>query len=146
MTSNAGSEHFRKLTNPLGFLSRAAGADQVRGDIRRDMERRFPPEFLNRIDEVVVFNPLTPDDVRQIAGQYLAEVSERLAKAGKTIEVAPDALDAIVTDGYSAAFGARFLKRVIDERVKLPISARWRDGSHFHVHLEGTRVVVAPGT
>jgi ATP-dependent Clp protease ATP-binding subunit ClpA len=145
MTSNAGSEHFRKLTKPLGFQSRTAGADQVRGDIRRDMERRFAPEFLNRIDEIVVFNPLTPADVREIARHYLAEVTARLANAGKTIEIEADALAALVKDGYSVAFGARFLKRVIDERIKLPISARWRDGSHFHVRLlQGTDVIVVP--
>src|SRR5688572_5924175 len=62
--TNVGSEHCRKLTSPLGFLSGQIGADQVRGDIRREMERRFTPEFLNRIDEIAVFNPLTPGDVR----------------------------------------------------------------------------------
>jgi ATP-dependent Clp protease ATP-binding subunit ClpC len=145
MTSNVGSEHFRKLTSPLGFLSRQVGADQVRGDVRREMERRFTPEFLNRIDEIVVFNPLTPGDVRAIARQYLAEVAGRLANAGKTLQVDEDALQSIVTEGYSAAFGARFLKRVIDERIKLPISAGWRDSSHFHVRLDGGRVIVEPG-
>jgi ATP-dependent Clp protease ATP-binding subunit ClpA len=48
MTSNLGSEHFRKLTNPLGFRSRGIGIEQVRGDIRPELERRVPPEFLNR--------------------------------------------------------------------------------------------------
>ena len=59
MTSNLGSEHFRKLTNPMGFLSRNVGVDQVRSEVMRELERRFPPEFRNRIDEVVLFAPLT---------------------------------------------------------------------------------------
>ena len=67
MTSNIGSECFRKLTNPLGFLSKQVGIEQVQGEITRELERRFSPEFRNRIDEVVVFRPLTQDEVRQIA-------------------------------------------------------------------------------
>jgi ATP-dependent Clp protease ATP-binding subunit ClpC len=56
MTSNIGSEHFRKLANPLGFRSREIEIEQVQSDIRRELERRVPPEFLNRID-VVLFAP-----------------------------------------------------------------------------------------
>src|SRR4029434_9018514 len=59
MTSNAGSEHFRKLQSPLGFRSGKASMDHVQSDIDRELERRFPPEFRNRIDQVVVFEPLT---------------------------------------------------------------------------------------
>src|SRR5207302_3263242 len=131
MTSNVGSEYFRKLTSPLGFLSRAVGVEQVQSEIMRELERRFPPEFRNRIDEVVLFAPLTHDEVREIAKHYLRQVKITLAQAGKTIQVEPDALEVIVAQGYSLAFGARFLKRIIDERIKLPISTRWREGSHF---------------
>src|SRR6266567_2755330 len=70
MTSNLGSEHFRKLTSPLGFLAQQMEVDQVQADIRRELERRLSPEFRNRIDEVVVFAPLTTDDVRSIAKAY----------------------------------------------------------------------------
>ena len=55
-----------------------------------------------------------------------------------------DALELVVTKGYNVAFGARFLKRVIDEQIKLPISARWKDGSHFDVRVRDGRVVVEP--
>ena len=71
MTSNLGSEHFRKLTNPLGFLSREVGVDQVQGEVMRELERRFPPEFRNRVDEVVLFTPLARDEVTAIARHYL---------------------------------------------------------------------------
>jgi ATP-dependent Clp protease ATP-binding subunit ClpC len=144
MTSNVGSEAFRKLTSPMGFLSGQYGAQQVESEIMRELERRFPPEFRNRIDEVVLFAPLTHDEVREIAKHYLLQVKVALAKAGKTIHIADDALEAVVRQGYSLAFGARFLKRVIDERVKLPISARWKEGSHFDVRLDGETIVVAP--
>ena len=65
MTSNIGSECFRKLTNPLGFLSKQVGVEQVQGKIKRELERRFSPEFRNRIDEVVIFRPLSRDEVRR---------------------------------------------------------------------------------
>jgi ATP-dependent Clp protease ATP-binding subunit ClpA len=142
MTSNVGSDHFRKLRNPLGFLSSEMAVDQVRADIRRDVERRFSPEFLNRIDEVVLFSPLTPEEARAIAALYLSTVGTTVAAAGKTLAIDDDVLDAIVADGHSAAYGARFLKRVIDERVKLPISTRWHDTVDFHVRVEGGGVVV----
>jgi len=144
MTSNAGSEVFRKLTSPMGFLSRQVGVEQVRSEIMRELERRFPPEFRNRIDEIVLFAPLTHDEVREIAKHYLVQVKMALAKAGKTIQVDGDALELIVTQGYSMAFGARFLKRVIDERIKLPISSKWKEGSHFHVRARDGAVVVEP--
>jgi ATP-dependent Clp protease ATP-binding subunit ClpA len=144
MTSNIGSESFRKLTSPLGFLSRKVGVEQVQGEVVRELERRFPPEFRNRLDDVVLFSPLAHDEVREIAKHYLAQVKLTLAKAGKTIRVGEDALELIVTRGYSLEFGARFLKRVIDERIKLPISSRWHEGSHFEVLIQDGEVVVAP--
>jgi ATP-dependent Clp protease ATP-binding subunit ClpA len=142
MTSNLGSEHFRKVTNPLGFRSQNAGADQVDGDIRRELERRLSPEFRNRIDEAVVFSPLTRDDVREIAAGYLSGLQQTMAKAGKTLDVDDEALAMIASAGYSAAFGARFLKRTIDDQIKLPITTQWNDGSRFRVRVaQGTIAV-----
>ena len=142
MTSNLGSEHFRKLTSPLGFRSRGVEVEQVESEVRRELERRFPPEFLNRIDEVVLFAPLTHDEAREIAKHYVEQVTLTLAKSEKTIRIDDDALESIVAQGHSLAFGARFLKRVIDERIKLPISAQWRESSHFHVCVRGADIVV----
>ena len=133
MTSNLGSESFRKLTSPMGFLSRSVGIEQVQGEVLRELERRFSPEFRNRIDQVVVFSPLSRPEVRQIAQHYLAMLTATLAKAGKTLSITEAALDLLVEQGYSLAFGARFLKRVIDERIKLPISEQWKEGHHFDV-------------
>ena len=142
MTSNLGSEHFRKLTNPLGFLTSHVEMDRVRGDIAREVERRLSPEFRNRIDEVVLFSPLSIDHVRVIAGHCLSQIEEALVKAGKSLAIDDDALDLLATDGYSLAFGARFLKRVIDERVKLPITMQWKTGSHFHVRVANQAISV----
>src|SRR5919198_1543639 len=82
MTSNIGSQYFRKLTNPLGFLSGHVNVEQVQGEISRELERRFPPEFRNRIDEVVLFSPLTHDEVREISKPYFEQVKVALAKSG----------------------------------------------------------------
>jgi ATP-dependent Clp protease ATP-binding subunit ClpA len=141
MTSNVGSEHFRKLRNPLGFMSSDVAVEQVQADVRHEMERRFSPEFLNRIDEVVLFSPLSPDEARAIAAHYLSTIATTVAKAGKTITVDDGALDAIVKHGHSPAYGARFLKRIVDECVKVPISTNWH-ASRFHVTVEGGDVVV----
>jgi ATP-dependent Clp protease ATP-binding subunit ClpC len=142
MTSNLGSEHFRRLTSPLGFLSQQVGIAQIKGEIMRELERRFPPEFRNRIDEVVLFTPLALDEIREIGRHYLATIEQTLIAAGKTIRVDDDALEWLASHGYSLAYGARFLKRVIDEHVKLPISARWREGSRFHVRVKNGEVTV----
>ena len=66
-------------------MSRNVGVEQVQGEVMRELERRFSPEFRNRIDEVVLFAPLAHDEVREIAKHYLAQVTLTLAKAGKTI-------------------------------------------------------------
>jgi ATP-dependent Clp protease ATP-binding subunit ClpA len=142
MTSNVGSEHFRQLTSPMGFLSRHVGIEHVQSEVMRELERRFPPEFRNRIDEVVLFAPLTIDEVREIAKLYLAQIRAALAKADKTLRIDDDALELIVAEGYNVAFGARFLKRLIDERIKLPISARWRESTHFHVKVAGGQITI----
>ncbi len=144
MTSNLGSEHFRKLTNPLGFLAGKVSIEQVQGDVSRELERRFPPEFRNRIDEVVLFSPLSRDEVRAIATLEIQRIAVLLAKSGRTIDVDEDALEQLVREGYSLAYGARFLKRVIDDRIKLPISERWRDGVHFEVRVRDGQIVIDP--
>jgi ATP-dependent Clp protease ATP-binding subunit ClpA len=142
MTSNVGSEHFRKLQNPMGFRAGDVSMEQIQSEINRELERRFPPEFRNRIDEVVVFEPLTRDDVRQIALKYLDQIHATLRRWNKTLTVEPDALEKLVTDGYSLAYGARFLKRVIDDRIKLPLSQQWKEANSFRAFLEGDRIVI----
>ncbi|HWP98874.1 MAG TPA: ATP-dependent Clp protease ATP-binding subunit [Vicinamibacterales bacterium] len=142
MTSNLGSEHFRRLASPLGFLAAPAGLDQVRGEVMREVERRFPAEFRNRIDEIVLFAPLAQAAVRRIAELELGKLEAALARADRRLVVAPEAVEQLARDGYSPVYGARFLKRVIEERVKLPISERWHLARTFHVECRQGRIVV----
>ncbi len=100
MTSNIGSENFRKLTSPLGFLSRHVGVEQVQAEVMRELERRFPPEFRNRIDEVVLFAPLTHDEVREIARHYLAQVDGDAGQGRQdAFSISDEALERLVADG-----------------------------------------------
>jgi len=142
MTSNAGSEHFRKLQSPMGFRSGHMPVEQVQGDINRELERRFPPEFRNRIDQVVLFQPLTKDEVRDIAVKYIEKVTSALKRWNKTVTIEPAALDKLVSDGYSMAYGARFLKRVIDDKIKLPLSQQWKEANSFRAVVKDDQVVI----
>jgi ATP-dependent Clp protease ATP-binding subunit ClpA len=142
MTSNIGSECFRKLTNPLGFFSHQLGVGQIQTEILREVERRFSPEFRNRIDEVVIFQPLSKEEVRAIALQQIEKIAKALARSRKTLNVTTAALERLVEEGYSLPFGARFLKRTIDSRLKLPISQRWNEGVHFVATVADGRIEV----
>jgi len=109
----------------------------------RELERRFSPEFRNRIDEVVIFRPLTKDEVRAIALQQIEKIERSLRRSGKSLTVTPDALEQIVSEGYSLAYGARFLKRVIENRIKLPISQRWTEGQLFVADVRDGQIDVS---
>jgi ATP-dependent Clp protease ATP-binding subunit ClpC len=144
MTSNLGAEHFRRIENPFGFRTSEVGLDDVRGEVMRELERRLSPEFRNRIDDVIVFAPLTKDEVAQIAQVHLERIVATSKARGKQVEMTPEAVESIVREGYSLAYGARFLKRVIDETVKIPLSQIWSSAERFRVTVVADRVVVEP--
>ena len=133
MTSNIGAQHFRRIENPFGFRTSDVGVSDVRGEVMREVERRLTPEFRNRIDDVIVFTPLTKDEVARIARMHLDRIVATAHARGKQVVVTPEAVDAIVREGYSMTFGARFLKRVIDDRIKIPLSLAWGDADAFRV-------------
>jgi ATP-dependent Clp protease ATP-binding subunit ClpC len=142
MTSNLGSDSFKKYEKPLGFGTKTAGDFRaIKNEVMKAAEMRFSPEFRNRIDEIVVFAPLTMDEVRQIAQIYLDKTSRQMKSQGKSFETTDQALSLITEKGFSMQYGARFLKRFIDERVKLPITTMWKSGSHFIVDVEDGEVV-----
>jgi ATP-dependent Clp protease ATP-binding subunit ClpC len=146
MTSNIGAEHFRRVENPFGFRTSDAGISDVRGEVMRELERRLSPEFRNRIDDVIVFQPLAKDEVARIAKMHLDRIVATSAARGKHVEITPAAVDAIVREGYSMTFGARFLKRVIDDRVKIPLSLKWSDGHGFRVDVVNGQITVEMST
>lgn len=145
MTSNLGSENFKRYEKPLGFGQKSHGdIMQIKGEAMKAAEHRFTPEFRNRIDEIIVFAPLTMDEVREIAKLYLGKVSRNMERQGKNIEITDAALDLLTEKGYSPAYGARFLKRHIDQKVKLPITNEWKAARKFMVDVEDGEIVVTP--
>jgi ATP-dependent Clp protease ATP-binding subunit ClpC len=143
MTSNLGSESFKKYEKPLGFGQKTLGDIRaVKGEVMKAAEHRFSPEFRNRIDEIVIFSPLTMDEVRSIAMIYLNKLRRQMEKQGKDVEITDRAIDRLTEKGFSPAYGARFLKRHIDEKVKLPITTMWKGASRFLVDVEDAEVTI----
>ena len=145
MTSNLGSENFKRYEKPLGFGQKTLGdVIQIKGDVMKAAETRFSPEFRNRIDEIIIFSPLTMDEVREIAKIYLAKLQRKMESQGKLVEISDTALDLLTEKGFSPAYGARFLKRHIDQKVKLPITNEWKMGMRFVVDTKDGEIVVKP--
>src|SRR5438270_9502248 len=143
MTSNLGSENFKKYEKPLGFGTKTTSEFRVvKNEVLKAAEQRFSPEFRNRIDEIVIFSPLTMDEVKQIAQIYLEKTRRQMKSQGKSFQTTDQALALITEKGFSPTYGARFLKRHIDEKVKLPITAMWKEADAFVADMENGEVVV----
>jgi ATP-dependent Clp protease ATP-binding subunit ClpC len=125
MTSNLGTGDTGKSS--LGFISPNRSADDREQQDRVEKAERalrdtFRPEFLNRLDEVIVFEPLTQDELMEIVELMAGEERQRLEASGLTFELTEAARRAIVEEGYDPAFGARPLRRVIQRRLENPLS------------------------
>ncbi|MCL4428028.1 MAG: hypothetical protein M1276_03415, partial [Deltaproteobacteria bacterium] len=106
-------------------------------------ENFFSPEFINRIDDIVIFSPLTKEEVKKIALMHIETINKTMAEHGKEVIVTGDALDNLVESGYSTKFGARFLKRTIDDIIKVPLTLKWKEGDIFTVELVDGKIVVS---
>jgi ATP-dependent Clp protease ATP-binding subunit ClpA len=143
MTSNLGSDSFKKFEKPLGFGTKTAQEFRVvKNEVMKAAELRFSPEFRNRIDEIVVFAPLTMDEVRQIAQLYVERLARQMERQGKNLKVTEQAINLLTEKGFSGKYGARFLKRHIDEKVKLPITAMWKEAAKFLIDVAAGEVTV----
>ena len=128
MTSNLGS-HTMKAGAQLGFggfdqASSDAGdrKKKMRADVMVEVERHFRPEFLNRVDECVVFNPLTQEDLKRIVNLQLDEVRARLADHDIQIELTPAATEFLIEKGFHEDYGARPLRRSIERFIEDPLA------------------------
>jgi ATP-dependent Clp protease ATP-binding subunit ClpC len=125
MTSNLGAGQAKR---PIGFAAGETEADDDR--IRAAAKRAFLPEFLNRIDEVVVFEPLTPDQVQSIGALICAQIAERLRQErGVELEVAPELIARLATEGFDPEFGARPLKRHLRRTLERELTRAILDGT-----------------
>jgi len=129
MTSNLGSQQMKSGAK-LGFdrLSQATKPsdderrNRMRADVMIEVERYFRPEFLNRLDELVVFNPLRSEDLARIVHLQLDEVKKRLGDKGVKLELDAKSIEFLITKGYSEDYGARPLRRAIERFVEDPLA------------------------
>ncbi|OHA67127.1 MAG: ATP-dependent chaperone ClpB [Candidatus Wildermuthbacteria bacterium RIFCSPHIGHO2_02_FULL_47_12] len=123
MTSNVGSQFIAEM-NPLGFLAerKEDKKNAVQDKVMSALKEEFRPEFLNRIDEIIIFNYLGKEEIKKIVELELAKVAERLAKKGITVAISEKAKELLAEQGFDPNLGARPLRRVVQRKVLDPLS------------------------
>jgi ATP-dependent Clp protease ATP-binding subunit ClpC len=132
MTSNVGARNITEKRAKLGFASgedASGGFDGIKEAVMTELKRVFKPEFLNRIDETIVFHQLTKEDIRQISSKMLDTVKERIESIGVTLSVDDAALDALSEKGFDPIYGARPLRRAIQSAVEDAAAEKLLEGS-----------------
>ena len=121
MTSNIGARQVKDFGRGLGFetaAQKAQSSDIEKGVIQKELKKTFSPEFLNRIDDIVIFNSLEQKDIRKILDIELKDLILRIQKLGYEIEISEDAKDFLSVEGFDSKYGARPLKRAIQKHVE----------------------------
>ncbi len=152
MTSNVGAREIT-TTAPLGFSSSGATGlndDEIKTRVMSEVKRLFRPEFLNRIDEIIVFKSLTEDEIVEIVNLMVADLRDRLIEQNMTINMSDAANRLIAKEGTDLSFGARPLRRAIQRLLEDPISeqileGKWTSGSVIDVDVEDEKLVFNQG-
>jgi ATP-dependent Clp protease ATP-binding subunit ClpB len=144
MTSNIGSQLIQEITKEGG------SQEEIRNAVKESLQTRFLPEFLNRIDETIVFHPLDERHIEKIVKIQVNRLIEQAARAGVTLECTEGAVAEIARLGYDAAYGARPLKRVIQQQLQNPLarellSGRFAEGSRVRIDFAQDEFTFAPG-
>jgi ATP-dependent Clp protease ATP-binding subunit ClpC len=151
MTSNLGARDITK-GGALGFhtVDPQSSYEVMKDKVREEIERAFNPEFLNRIDDIIVFHPLTREEIGSIVHILLKEVHDRLREEELTLKVSSAAVDFLVEKGYDQKFGARPLRRAIQKYLEDPLSekilvAQFGAGAEIGVEVdpEGDRLTLS---
>ncbi|GIH66043.1 ATP-dependent chaperone ClpB [Microbispora siamensis] len=142
MTSNIGSHYLSEKVAPSGEID-----PEVREMVMAELRARFRPEFLNRIDDIVLFKPLTEGEIEQIVSLMFNDIRARLAERRMTLEVSPEAVRCIAERGFDPIYGARPLRRYIAREVETRVARALvagdvRDGATIRVGLSGGEIVV----
>src|SRR5574342_404303 len=147
MTSNLGTEYVRK-GGTLGFLQQKATDEERESHdkIEKALKGAFRPEFLNRIDEIIMFSPLSIADMERIVDLQMKEVQDRLGEYHIKVELTEAARKWLAKEGYDPAFGARPLRRAIQKYVESPLSVellggKFKDGATVLVDVENDKIV-----
>ena len=150
MTSNLGTEYVRK-GGTLGFLQKTADDDERESHdkVEKALKGAFRPEFLNRIDEIIMFSPLSLDEMAQIVALQMKEVQDRLGEYHITVELTDAARKWLAKEGYDPAFGARPLRRAIQKYIESPLSVellghKFSAGTTVLVDVENEKIVFHP--
>ena len=126
MTSNVGASKVNEMRR-LGFSGEdgtesEAEYDRMKDKISEELKAQFKPEFLNRIDEIIIFHKLAREDAAKVCDLFLSTLFERLKKRDIEISITPAAKELLLDEGYDAVYGARPLKRVIQRRIEDALS------------------------
>jgi ATP-dependent Clp protease ATP-binding subunit ClpB len=124
MTSNIGSQAIQELSGQ-------ADEKEIHNRVMDALTKHFLPEFLNRVDEVIVFHPLGREEIREIVDLQLKKLGEQLEKNGFTLEVSDEAKTLLANEGYDPAYGARPLKRVIQQRLQNALANELLAGNYI---------------
>ena len=130
MTSNVGARLITEKKQNLGFTpeSREADAEKIRDLVLGELKNTFRPEFLNRVDDIIVFNKLTDADIREIAVRMLDTLKARLKGLDMDVEFLPEAVDEIAKQGFDPVYGARPLRRAIQTKIEDKLSEQILEG------------------
>jgi ATP-dependent Clp protease ATP-binding subunit ClpC len=125
MTSNVGAKDIAK-NKSLGFTAPDFNAsfERMAEKVKEELQHVFNPEFLNRVDDIIVFHPLQRDHIRSIVSILLQEVRKRLSEEELSVRLSESATDFLVKHGYDEQYGARPLKRAIQRYIEDPLSER----------------------
>ncbi len=145
LTSNLGSSLIQQGIDENGHL-----LPETRSQVESLLKTQFKPEFLNRLDETIVYTPLTRDQIVKIMHLMIADLTRRMAERRLTVQLTPEVEKYIVDNGYDSAYGARPLKRFIQRALETPIAKLLirepvPDGSVLRATLEGDEIVVHVG-
>jgi len=129
MTSNVGTQ-FAHQDGSLGFLRSTEGPDvaETHRQIERELKNTFRPEFLNRVDEIIIFSNLTIEDVERIVDLQMKEIEERLADQGLRVELTEAARAWLAHEGFAPQYGARPLRRALQRYIESPLSIQLLHG------------------
>ena len=127
MTSNLGSQHIQEIAERQGLTPEAF--TQMKAAVMASVQSHFRPEFINRLDDIVVFHPLTSEHIRAIAKIQTLSLAKRLADRGLKLELTERALDLLGTSGFDPVYGARPLKRAIQQLLENPLANKILQGA-----------------
>jgi ATP-dependent Clp protease ATP-binding subunit ClpB len=145
MTSNIGAHEILNATQAGGSM------ESLKPLLMKEVLKHLRPELLNRIDETVVFNALTLDAIQKIVGIQISNINVRLAQQNMRVEVSEEAAHHIAEAGWDAAFGARPLKRAIQEHIEVPLSleilaGHVKEGDTIRVSWDSGKFVLKPAS